>query len=141
VCQEDIFTGVTNVSCTMGVHRLDGKHGSGIMLKCTSCYEVVRDTDVTSFGGKDGKQPICSDCGLEMVPLCPEDHKCTCVESVHAGVKYCPACGDPICPGCGAHNVMVLSRVTGYMQDLAGWNTSKRQELKDRHRVDIGVGI
>jgi hypothetical protein len=141
VGQEDIFTGITNVTCTMGVHRLGDKCGSGMRLKCPACYEVAFKDEVTTFGGKDGNQPLCSDCELEMVPLCKNDHKCTCIETVHQGMLYCPDCGHPVCPGCGAHNVEVVSRVTGYLSSVGGWNAAKQQELKDRHRVNVGVSL
>jgi anaerobic ribonucleoside-triphosphate reductase len=60
-----------------------------------------------------------------------------CSHDMVSGVKYCPDCGQPICPveGCFSHDVFQLSRVTGYMQDVKGWNRAKQQELKDRTRV------
>jgi anaerobic ribonucleoside-triphosphate reductase len=30
-----------------------------------------------------------------------------------------------------------VSRVTGYLQDVSGWNAGKRQELKDRMRYSV----
>lgn len=41
------------------------------------------------------------------------------------------------CPKCGSENVQHLSRITGYLQAVEGWNAGKRQELKDRKRVNI----
>jgi ribonucleoside-triphosphate reductase len=38
------------------------------------------------------------------------------------------------CPNCGSENVEHLSRVTGYIQAVDGWNNGKKQELKDRMR-------
>ena len=38
------------------------------------------------------------------------------------------------CPNCGSTNVEQLSRVTGYLQAVSGWNAAKRQELEDRKR-------
>lgn len=38
------------------------------------------------------------------------------------------------CPKCGSENVQHLSRITGYLQSVEGWNRGKRQELKDRKR-------
>jgi anaerobic ribonucleoside-triphosphate reductase len=32
---------------------------------------------------------------------------------------------------------MQISRVTGYLQDVAGWNAGKQQELKDRVRYSV----
>jgi anaerobic ribonucleoside-triphosphate reductase len=42
----------------------------------------------------------------------------------------------PVCP-CGSHDVVGITRVTGYMQDLAGMNEGKQREIKDRKRYDI----
>jgi rubrerythrin len=56
---------------------------------------------------------------------------------VIAGTELCPICNDPICPNCYNHSVVSLSRVTGYVQDISGWNNGKRQELKDRQRYAI----
>jgi anaerobic ribonucleoside-triphosphate reductase len=33
--------------------------------------------------------------------------------------------------------VIQLSRVTGYIGDVKGWNAGKQQELKDRKRYDM----
>ena len=42
-----------------------------------------------------------------------------------------------ICPECGSHDVSQVSRVTGYLADVAGWNQGKQQELKDRARYNV----
>ena len=42
------------------------------------------------------------------------------------------------CPNCGSENVEHLSGVTGYLQDVSGWNAGKKQELKDRMRYKVG---
>lgn len=57
---------------------------------------------------------------------------------VTPGVQYCPECGEPVCP-CGGHSVMVLSRVTGYIQPIKvngepAWNMGKVKEFEDRIR-------
>jgi len=41
------------------------------------------------------------------------------------------------CPRCGSSEVDHISRITGYLQAVSGWNGAKRQELKDRSRYDI----
>jgi anaerobic ribonucleoside-triphosphate reductase len=41
------------------------------------------------------------------------------------------------CPKCGSNEVQHLSRITGYLQSVEGWNKGKRQELLDRKRHDI----
>ncbi|ATZ61431.2 MAG: anaerobic ribonucleoside-triphosphate reductase [Methanosarcinales archaeon Met12] len=41
------------------------------------------------------------------------------------------------CPNCNSTNIEHLSRVTGYIQAVSGWNAAKKQELMDRKRYDI----
>ena len=38
------------------------------------------------------------------------------------------------CPNCSSESVEHLSRVTGYLQAVSGWNAAKKQELIDRKR-------
>lgn len=90
---------------------------------CHSCLTIV-DSDP------------CPLCGSEVEETCENNHACTCIEDVHSGIRYCPECGDPVCP-CGSHDVLPITRVTGYMQDLTGMNEGKQQEIKDRKRYDI----
>jgi len=52
---------------------------------------------------------------------------CTDCSHLTAGLK-------DECPNCGSTNVEQLSRVTGYLQAVSGWNAAKRQELEDRKR-------
>jgi ribonucleoside-triphosphate reductase len=40
------------------------------------------------------------------------------------------------CPSCLATELDHISRITGYLQAVSGWNSAKRQELKDRKRYD-----
>ena len=40
------------------------------------------------------------------------------------------------CPNCGSEDVDHISRITGYLQAVSGWNSAKRQELKDRKRYN-----
>ncbi len=40
------------------------------------------------------------------------------------------------CPSCGSSDVDHISRITGYLQAVSGWNSAKRQELKDRKRYN-----
>lgn len=60
-------------------------------------------------------------CGQEFVP----------------NIASCPFCGSPCCPQCLNHEVEQLSRVTGYISAVSGWGAAKKQELKDRQRVDL----
>lgn len=62
--------------------------------------------------------------------------KCRTGEII-AGTDICPICNSPICPECHNHSVVSLSRVTGYMSDVIGWNNAKRQELLDRQHYNI----
>lgn len=57
-----------------------------------------------------------------------------------SGIRTCPVCHRPMCPACGNHSVTQISRVTGYIGEVGGWNESKKQELKDRQRYQVGVG-
>ena len=52
------------------------------------------------------------------------------------GILNCPICGEPMCPDCSNHSVTQLSRVTGYIQDVAGFNAGKKQELIDRTKYN-----
>ncbi len=38
------------------------------------------------------------------------------------------------CPSCGSTDVEHISRVTGYLQAVSGWNSAKQQELEDRKK-------
>lgn len=71
------------------------------------------------------------------IEICPAEIKAmsnpACKATV-SGIAQCPVCGHKCCPVCGRHNVTQLSRVTGYIQDIDGWNSAKKQELKDRKR-------
>jgi anaerobic ribonucleoside-triphosphate reductase len=84
---------------------------------------------------KDGKCPICGEKHIEK--MCPLDRLCTCAHEITSGAHYCPECGAAICP-CGSHDVEQISRVTGYLQTISGFNAAKKQEIKDRQRYDIG---
>lgn len=100
------------------------------MRKCTSCFTMsIPDIEVV-----DGICPVCK--APDLKPQCTEDHICKCALDIQAGVHYCSKCGCPICT-CGSHNVQVISRITGYLSSLEGWNQGKKQELKDRNRVTV----
>jgi len=55
-------------------------------------------------------------------------------------LTICNACGNVVgglhekCQKCGSENVQMWSRITGYYQNIKGWNKGKLQELKDRQR-------
>ena len=98
-------------------------------FKCHTCKSIV-DTDPKK------PCPSCGDNHLEK--MCSEDHLCTCAVEISDGARYCETCGQPVC-ACGSHDVVVISRVTGYLSDVDGWNKAKRQELKDRVRYTAGL--
>ncbi|NOQ48811.1 MAG: anaerobic ribonucleoside-triphosphate reductase, partial [Methanococcoides sp.] len=54
-----------------------------------------------------------------------------CMDDFHmmAGLK-------DVCENCGSDNIEQLSRVTGYIQAVSGWNAAKKQELEDRKRYN-----
>ena len=91
--------------------------------KCHSCCKIVESVP-------------CPECGeMSVAIMCPLDH-CGCGHDLITSHAYCPLCGDAVCPGCGSHDVVAISRVTGYLQDVSGWNLGKRAELKDRTRYN-----
>ncbi len=105
---------------------LDERH-----YKCPTCH-------VTFPYPKELKDPDklkCPNCGeTNLIIMCPLDHN-LCIHEVSDSIAYCPLCGKPKCPKCGSHDVVQISRVTGYLQDVSGWNSGKQQELRDRVRV------
>ncbi|TLN00142.1 anaerobic ribonucleoside-triphosphate reductase, partial [bacterium] len=44
------------------------------------------------------------------------------------------------CPSCRSQRVRWWSRVTGYYQDVGGWNSGKREEFLKRFRTDMPGG-
>ncbi len=93
--------------------------------KCDRCYHVVTASDVC---------PVCGN--VHLTEMCPND-TCTCTHSPMGGIAFCEICGEPVCPVCGAHDVVQLSRITGYIQDVSGWNAGKRKELELRKRYAV----
>ena len=53
---------------------------------------------------------------------------CITCRSVSGGLK-------DKCVNCGSSNVEWWSRITGYYQNVTGWNKAKRRELTDRYRA------
>lgn len=73
--------------------------------------------------------------------ICPINLEAQTKQPCHktnAGIMNCLECGKPCCPICQRHTVTQLSRVTGYIQAVSGFNAAKKQELKDRKRYNIG---
>ena len=93
--------------------------------KCDRCYHVVTASDVC---------PVCGN--VHLTEMCPND-TCTCTHSPMGGIAFCEICGEPVCPVCGAHDVVQLSRITGYIQYVSGWNAGTRKELELRKRYAV----
>jgi len=60
---------------------------------------------------------------------------CEC--GVVPGLKVCEICGEFICPECGCHSVVPISRITGYFSPVSEWAAGKRSELIDRVRYTV----
>lgn len=100
--------------------------------KCHSCHVIFDANHCHAI-----TNPACPECGTtDVQQMCPLDH-IKCAHEIFSHAEMCPICGDPICPACGCHDVEVISRITGYLQDLSGWNEAKRQEFRDRIRYTV----
>lgn len=97
---------------------------------CRECKKYLKDIDLI-----DGKCPICGDLPSK---TCEADHSCKCAIEVHDKHNLCPVCDAPVCP-CGSHDIIIISRVTGYLSEVFAWNAAKTQEWKDRRRIDLEV--
>jgi hypothetical protein len=108
--------------------------------KCFGCKKII-PADCALPLAKEGENEefsdelVCPECGCALVMMCPLDHN-HCSHEIMAGLSFCPLCKQPVCPECLSHDVFQLSRVTGYLQDVGGWNAGKKQELVDRTRYD-----
>ena len=96
--------------------------------KCNLCFVVMSEEQ----RNEDGNCPLCGEPVQEMCSMGPV----RCDHDIVEGVAFCDKCGAPMCPVCGCHNVSQISRVTGYLSDVAGWNAAKQQELRDRTRYN-----
>lgn len=120
------------------------------VFKCYKCKTIF---DIYSEGlpifmalsSKDGL--LCPECKSDSTELmCRVDaysihlklngFNCRKGELIN-GADICPICKTAMCPECGNHNCVSLSRVTGYIQDISGWNAAKKQELLDRKRYSL----
>lgn len=120
------------------------------MYKCHSCNTVF---DIYSGGipvlmsliPKD--EICCPACGTNKVELmCKVDGYSiylklkgfNCRQDIMInGADICPVCRTAMCPECYNHSVVSWSRITGYLNDITGWNEGKKQELTDRKRYVI----
>ena len=108
---------------------IDGRN-----YKCRRCWVIISSEHL-----EGGKCPVCGT-DQDLVLMCERDHTCTCLSEVNVGLVYCPDCGEAVCPGCGSHDVAQISRVTGYLQEVSGYNRAKQQEVKDRTRYNALTG-
>jgi len=100
--------------------------------KCFNCFLIFEETEM-----EDELCPGCQTSHL-LKKLCKNDPGvCKCALDTHPNVILCPICNDPICPECGSHDVVGVSRVTGYLSDVSGWRNSKKAEFKDRQRYNM----
>jgi len=106
-------------------------HDISMRFKCFSCKLVIDEADIDT----DGNCPVCHN---SLVKMCERDSvACRCTGEMHSGIAYCSDCGEAACPECGCHDVVQISRVTGYLQEVSGFNSGKKQELKDRTRYNV----
>lgn len=101
-------------------------------FKCFNCYTV--------FSIEPCGTIQCPSCKRteNIMEACPLERFSGCPHNISDTIKYCPVCKQAICPQCLTnHDVVQISRVTGYLQDVSGFNAGKAQELKDRMRYDI----
>jgi DNA-directed RNA polymerase subunit RPC12/RpoP len=103
--------------------------------KCHTCYKFFFERYLVEVDGV--KQcPNCGETFKNLEPMCKLDHN-HCGHDVTTKIAYCPECKKPVCPECGCHDVEQISRVTGYLQAVNGWNKAKQQELRDRSRFNL----
>lgn len=87
----------------------------------------------------DGKPMDVQDPKTCPVHMWVEHNNAACFKELVANTMECPVCGKPCCPECMNHSVTQISRVTGYLSDVSGWNSAKAQEFKDRQRTDVAT--
>jgi hypothetical protein len=115
----------------ISAQKMTQEHQTPKKYKCSRCHSIINQEDLLPSGA-------CPQCekGDLIQEMCSHDHA-ECSHDLTQGIAYCPECGAPCCPECGCHDVAQISRVTGYLQDVEGWNAGKQQELKDRKRYEV----
>lgn len=124
------------------------------IYRCNRCKYIFKpsfptdNVEMIIMGSTRKVCPLCEKEGVEL--LCKVDaysiflkesniidcRKATIIPKT----DLCPVCKRSICPECYNHSCVSLSRVTGYIQDISGWNEGKKQELIDRKRYLIEKG-
>ena len=120
------------------------------LYKCHKCKTVfdIYSRGLPIFMALSGKEGIiCPNCKSESTELmCRVDgysiylklNGFNCRKGILInGADICPLCKTSMCPECGNHNVVSWSRITGYLNDISGWNMAKKQELMDRKRYQV----
>lgn len=97
-------------------------------FKCQVCKLILKEEDL--------EEGNCPECKNKPHKMCGRDN-CTCHHEITESIAYCPDCKQPMCPICESHDVSQISRVTGYLQEVGGWNKAKQRELMDRVHYDV----
>ena len=98
------------------------------MYKCFKCRLTIKDEFLDNG--------LCPECNGQVVEMCPNDVG-SCNHGVVDGSAICEECGADCCPICGAHDVEVLSRTTGYYGPKSSFGAGKQAEFKDRKRYNL----
>ena len=121
------------------------------LFKCYHCrtiFDIYQEGKLPVLLALINKEDVrCTKCGMDGAELmCKIDAYSTYLKIkgfncrqgiIMNGTDICPICKTSMCPECGNHSVISLSRVTGYIQDTSGWNEAKKQELIDRKRYQM----
>lgn len=120
------------------------------IYKCNRCRYIFRprpptDMEMIIVGSTHETCPLCEMDSIDL--LCKVDLYSTYLKvndivdcrkaTIISKTDLCPVCNRPMCPICYNHSCVSLSRVTGYIQAIEGWNEAKKQELLDRKRYLI----
>lgn len=110
------------------------------MSKAHECQKYLTNEDdglIDSIHQEDTQKPFEGNINIISCSINAYAQKNPACKSVVAGIATCPECGNGMCPVCHRHNITQLSRVTGYVGAVSGWNNAKKQELNDRKRYNI----
>ena len=120
------------------------------IYRCNRCRYIFRprtptDVEMIIVGSTHETCPLCEMDSIEL--LCKADLYSTYLKvndivdcrkaTIIPKTDICPVCRKSMCPVCYNHSCVSLSRVTGYIQAVDGWNEGKKQELLDRKRYLI----
>lgn len=98
-----------------------------------AALEVMKDWVKEVHGGElKLSDPL--DCPVQQLI---KHNQIGCGKKTVPNTMRCPICDSPCCPSCYSHEASQLSRVTGYISNIDGWNASKKQEFEDRTRTPI----